>query len=121
MRYLLLIAGDTQVLEQLPPEAQSTLAQAWSHYAAELHAAGALLSAAALQGLATATTVRATNGQPLITDGPFAETKEQLTGYFLIDAPDLDAAIIWAGHMPHLAYGGAAEVRPLRPDDPPAR
>ncbi len=76
-----------------------------------------LLGAAALQPAATATTVRAAAGQIMIADGPFAETKEQLIGYFLIAAPDLDAALGWAAKMPHLAHGGATEVRPVRSDD----
>ena len=74
---------------------------------------GQHLAGAALQPTATATTVRLTNGRPLVADGPFAETKEQLGGYYLIEAPNLDAAIAWANKMPNLPDGGSVEIRPL--------
>jgi len=67
----------------------------------------------ALQPVSTATTVRATESRTLTSDGPFAETKEQLGGYFVIDASDLDEAIEWAAKMPHIAGGGSVEVRPI--------
>jgi hypothetical protein len=69
-------------------------------------------SGAPLQEPATATTVAQRNGERLVTDGPFIETKERLGGYYLIEAPDLDAAIDWAGQMPNISYG-TVEVRPV--------
>ena len=65
-----------------------------------------------LQGLETATTVRVRDGESLVTDGPFAETKEMLAGYYLIDVPDLDAALAWAAKIPSVGYG-SVEVRPV--------
>ena len=67
---------------------------------------------AQLQPVATATTVRVRDGEALTTDGPFAETKEQLGGFYLIDVPDLDDAVHWAARCP-VATGGSIEVRPL--------
>ena len=72
-----------------------------------------MLGGEALQPTATATTVRAEAGQSLIVDGPFAETKEQFGGFFLIEAADLDEAIAWAAKMPNLDAGGSVEVRPV--------
>jgi hypothetical protein len=78
-----------------------------------LRAHGALLAAEALQPIETATTVRVRNGKVMITDGPFAETKEQLAGFYLIDAADLDDAIQMASKIPP-AREGSVEVRPVR-------
>ena len=78
----------------------------------ELAAQGRFLSSAPLHPVATATCVRIRNGRPLITDGPFAETTEQLGGYYLIDAPNLDEAITIAARIPAASYG-TIEVRPV--------
>ncbi len=80
----------------------------------ELTARGQFIATAPLQPVATAATVRVREGRPLVTDGPFAETTEQLGGYFLLDLPDLDAAIAVAARLPSVRMGkGAAEIRPL--------
>jgi hypothetical protein len=78
----------------------------------ELHAARQFISANPLQPIATATSVRVREGKRLVTDGPFAETREQLGGYFLIDAQDLDAALAVAAKIPG-ARKGTVEVRPI--------
>jgi hypothetical protein len=78
----------------------------------ELARAGVLVGAASLQPIATARTVRLKSGEPLTTDGPFAETKEQLGGYYVIDVPNRDEALKWAARCPG-ADGGSCEVRPL--------
>jgi hypothetical protein len=75
---------------------------------------GNYIGGEALQPVATATTVRVRDGKRLTTDGPFAETKEQLGGFFVIDVPDLDTALAWAARSPAASYG-TAEVRPLLP------
>jgi hypothetical protein len=79
-------------------------------------ARGVLVAAQPLQETATATTVRMNEGKPLIIDGPFAETKEQLAGYYIIDCKDLDEAIEWAKQIPTTCQGGAGciEIRPLQ-------
>ena len=79
----------------------------------ELKNSGRLLAGARLDACASAVTVREKNGQPLITDGPFAETKEQLGGYHLIECKDRDEAVSVALRIPTLAAGGLVEVRPL--------
>ena len=79
---------------------------------ADLHAAGIQFSGNQLRPTDTATTVRTANGAQTLHDGPYAETHEQLGGYYLIDAPDLDAAIAWAKRIPAAARG-AVEVRPI--------
>jgi hypothetical protein len=78
----------------------------------DLNTAGQYLGASPLHPVSTATSVRVRNGKRLVTDGPFAETREQLGGYFLIEAPDLDAAIGIAGRIPG-ARKGTVEVRPV--------
>ena len=78
----------------------------------DLHASGQFLGAGPLQPVATATSLRIRDGKRLVTDGPFAETREQLGGYFLIDAPDLDAALAIAAQVP-AAKKGTVEIRPL--------
>jgi hypothetical protein len=108
--YMLLIYGDPA---EAPPEARSDeQLQRWFRYTQELQESGAMKAGDALQTIDTATTVRVRNEETLLTDGPFAETKEILGGYYLIDVPDLDAAIAWAAKMPNIAYG-SVEVRPV--------
>lgn len=92
------------------PSAQCYLESA--AYARELHAAGRFLAAAPLHPASTATSVRIQGGIPVITDGPFAETREQLGGFFLIEAEDLDRAIEVAGHIPAGRWG-TVEIRPV--------
>ena len=84
----------------------------WFGVTEEMGRAGVLLGGDALQPTTTATTLRERDGEVLLTDGPFAETKEILGGYYLIDVPDLDAATEWAAKMPLAPYG-SVEVRPV--------
>jgi hypothetical protein len=86
----------------------------WIAYTQALKRAGALVALQRLQEVETATSVRVRDGERLLTDGPFIETKEQLLGFYLIDVPDLDAALEWAARMPHVRHG-TAEVRPVQP------
>jgi hypothetical protein len=86
--------------------------QLWQSWVSELKEAGALRDNRGLSGVDAATTVRVRDGERQITDGPFAETKEYLGGYFLIEADDLDAALGFAARMPAAAYG-SVEVRPV--------
>jgi len=84
----------------------------WMEYTKKLESSGKMLGAAAFKPTTTATTVNTKNGKVISTDGPFAETKEQLGGYYMIEAKDLDEAISWAGKMPHVERG-RVEVRPV--------
>jgi hypothetical protein len=113
VRYLLLIAGDEHRLNNQPETEQTQTMNAWGAYMQELQAAGKLRGGERLRPAGAATTVRVKDGQRLLSDGPFAETKEQLGGYFLVEANDLDEAVDWASKMPHLPAGGVVEVRPI--------
>lgn len=99
-----------------PARAQEYWAS-WSDYLAALTESGVLSAAGGLQPPAASTTVRLRDGRRLVQDGPFADTKEQLGGYFVVDVPDLDRALEWAARCPSAAYA-SVEVRPLLPSSP---
>jgi hypothetical protein len=109
-QYILLIYSPTEGGPS-PEEAQAEMPR-WFSYTQELQDAGVMRAGEALQGDDTATTVRVRDGQRLTSDGPFAETKEVLGGYYVIDVPDLDAALGWAEKIPSVGYG-SVEVRPV--------
>jgi hypothetical protein len=109
MKYMLLIYSDEQTWTDEEREHCFAESTQLTH---DLNTAGQYLGASPLHPVATATSVRVRNGKRLVTDGPFAETREQLGGYFLIEAPDLDAAIGVAGRIPG-ARKGTVEVRPV--------
>ncbi len=111
MKYLLLMYANESEAPKTPAEFQA-VAQAWTDLGQELSAAGVLLGNNGLGPAAEATTVRVRDGKTLITDGPFAETHEQLGGYYLIDCKDLDEAMRWAEKIPTATYG-SIEIRPL--------
>ena len=112
MQYMLLIYGEPRRWESAPEEERNEVRGRYVALAAELRERGAYVDGNELQDVATATTVRVSAGETEITDGPFAETKEALGGYFLIEAESLDEAIAWAAKVPAAAHG-AVEVRPL--------
>jgi hypothetical protein len=112
MQYILLIYSDEALWGAMTPAQMTEVMQAYVAYSKELAAAGVLRGGSELAPVASATTVRVRNGKPLLTDGPFAETREQLGGFYLIDVPDLDAATRWAAKVPS-ALVGSIEVRPL--------
>jgi hypothetical protein len=113
MRYLLLIYGDQSTYDAMSEADVQADMQRWFEYTNELEQANATQGGAALQPVSTATSLRTDgSGEVIITDGPFAETKEQLGGYYLLDVPDLDEAIKWARKCPGLAYG-TIELRPV--------
>jgi hypothetical protein len=109
MQYLLLIYTDpTKAPAMGSPESNARMPQ-WNAYTEALRESGAFLAGDALHPVSAATTVRKDG---IVTDGPFAETKEALGGYYAIDVPDLDAAIAWASKMPNLDFG-SVEIRPV--------
>jgi hypothetical protein len=112
MKYMLLIYGDEAGMTTATPEQMTAMMGAYHTFTEALVAAGALVTADRLQPVANATTVRGSNGAMQLHDGPFAETKEQLGGYYLVEAPDLDAALGWARKCPGAAHG-SVEVRPV--------
>src|SRR5262245_47386355 len=109
MKYMLLIYSDEQAWSDT--EREHCYAES-AQLAHQLKANGQYLAANPLQLVTTATSVRVRNGKPLVTDGPFAETREQLGGYFLIDAKNLDEAINIAARIPG-ARKGTVEIRPV--------
>jgi hypothetical protein len=112
MQYIILIYGDEQQFAQMrDPAAQQRIYAEYRTYTAALVEAGVMRGGSELKPTSMATTVRVRNGKTVSTDGPFAETKEQLGGYYLIDVPDLDAAVSWAARCPSAAFG-SIEVRP---------
>jgi hypothetical protein len=108
VRYLLLIYTDPEAM----PEGGTASMEDWVAYTEELRAAGVVLGGDPLEGADMATTVRVRGGERLTTDGPFAETKEILGGYYMIDVDGLDEALAWAAKMPNITYG-SVEVRPV--------
>ena len=112
MQYLLLIYEDENALHGLDHETRAKLMKDYQVFTASLREAGQFVAGDALQPTSTATSVRVRSGKTLTTDGPFAETKEQLGGYYLVDAKDLDEAISIASRIPS-AKAGTIEVRPI--------
>ena len=109
MQYALLIYTKPGTVDALSPAEREALSL--EYYA--LRDEPGMLGGAALQPVTTATTIRLADGKPLITDGPFADTKEVFGGYYLFEADNLDEAIDLAGRIPAARLGGAVEVRPL--------
>ena len=112
MEYLLLIYGDESAMQNRPKEAASQMHNAYMAYTEAMKEAGVLRGGKRLRPTGEATTLRAPNGKKSVLNGPFADTKEQLGGYYLIEAPDLDVALAWAARCPGAAHG-AIEVRPV--------
>lgn len=111
MRYTLLLHYPEPTAEQLGPEAIAQGMRAFQAYAKALEDAGVLASAEVLQRSDATTTVTMSGGEFIVQDGPFADTKEQLGGTFVIEVPDLDAALEWAKQAPSVSWGHV-EIRP---------
>lgn len=112
MRYMFLIYSNESAPMDITPEEEKAVMNAYGAFSAEVEAAGVHKASDALQWSSTATTVRVRNGKVLTTDGPFAETKEQLGGYYILDCKDLNEAIQWAGKIPGVKYA-PVEIRPI--------
>ena len=113
MEYVLLIYTSEAEGKKLSPAEQGQIFQGYMTFTQDLTKSGKNKGGNALEGISTATTVRVRNGKTAVTDGPFAETKEQLGGYYLVEAKDLDEAISIAARIPGAKYG-SIEVRPVR-------
>ena len=111
MRYMLLIYSDPAALATMTETEGQQMLTDYLAFTQSVVASGEMVGGDPLQGIATATTVRVRAGRTTTTDGPFAETKEVLGGYYNVIAPDYDAAIAIAKGSPHLKYGGSIEVR----------
>ena len=112
MKYILLIYGEERVWGSMSQEQMAQIYAGHRHYGEEMMKAGVMKGGSELKPAATATSIRFANGQKKTVDGPFAETKEQLAGFYLIEVDNLDQAIAWAEKMPGMTTG-TVEVRPL--------
>jgi hypothetical protein len=112
MQYMLLIYSSEDAWERLSEDERSALYAEYGQLGRDLRERNAFVSGDELESTSTATTVRVRDGEPLISDGPFAETKETLGGYYLIEAESLDEALQWAARIPSARHG-AVEVRPI--------
>jgi hypothetical protein len=112
MRYLLLIYDNEQEFDAMPEAEREADSNQYFQYTNDLREAGAMLGGEALMPTTTATTVRVRDGKRITTHGPFAETKEQLGGFYIIQAENLDKAIDWAAKIPGATHG-SIEIRPI--------
>jgi hypothetical protein len=113
VQYMLLIYDEEQRWAAMGEDERGAIFREYGDYTRELRESGALVAGDALQPTSTSTTVEYRDGKTLTTDGPFAETKEQLGGYYLIDVESLDEAIEWAARIPSARHFGKVEVRPI--------
>ena len=113
MQYMLMIYGDEQLWGQMPEAQKGKTMQEYREFTEGIVKSGHFRTGARLQPTSTTTTVREKNGKRVTTDGPFAETKEQLGGYYLVECRDLDEAISIAARIPSIRVGGSIEVRPV--------
>ena len=111
MQYLLMLYFDESAWPKMTAAEQEQGAAAYAAYSEALRQAGVYAGAGRLRPTSTATTVRLADGKPQVLDGPYVDSKEQLGGYYLVEVPDLDAAITWAVRCPTASHG-AVEVRP---------
>lgn len=118
MQYMLMCCFDEKRWEGIPESQRDGIMRDYGDLVQSLVESGRYLTGGKLQSTSAATTVRGKNGKPAVTDGPFAETKEQLGGYHLIECKDLDEAISIAKRIPTVPFGGTIEVRPLEQMNP---
>jgi hypothetical protein len=114
MQYLLMIYGNEAGMQAASKEQTGQVLAAYTAYTEALQKAGVMRAAERLRPTAQATSVRVKDGKTNVLDGPYADTKEQLGGFYLIDVPDLDAALSWAARCPGASMG-TMEVRPIWP------
>jgi hypothetical protein len=112
MKFTLLLWGDESHWADMSEEESAAEMVRWEDYSAQLIAAGAMVSGEGLQPSATSKTLRIENGERVVTDGPYAETKEQLGGFYVIDVPSFDDALEWASKLPSVEHG-STEIRPV--------
>jgi hypothetical protein len=113
MRYMLLIYGDEQAFAGMAPDQRTEVFKEYEKYSQWLEEKGWMRAGEPLADTNEATTVRMSGGAVLTTDGPFAETKEQLGGYYIVECANLDEALEAAKALPTVAAGGSVEVRPI--------
>jgi len=114
MQYLLMIYGNEAAMQSAGKAEVEQMLAAYGAYSEAMRTSGVIRGGERLRPSSAATTVRVADGKTKVLNGPYAETKEQLGGYFLIDVPDLDAALSWAARCPGASHG-VIEVRPIWP------
>jgi len=114
VQYTLLIYDDEKAWAAMSEAEKNAIYQEYFAFTTDLQAKGSYVDGAPLQPTSTATTMRVRDGEHIVTDGPFAETKEQLGGFYLIEAESIDEALDWASRIPGARYG-SIEVRPVLP------
>ncbi len=115
MQYMIIFSEtEAQFAQRTDPQLSGAYWGAWGAYIGALQASGIVLSGNGLQPPHTATSVRVRDGKRQVQDGPFADSKEQLAGYFIVEVPDLDVALDWAARAPSASYA-SVEVRPVLP------
>lgn len=118
MQYLLMIYGEESRWDNVNPQEREAVLQEFMQFSKSIQQSGHLRGGNELQPTSRATTVRPRNGKRIVTDGPFAETKEAMGGYYLIEARDLDEAVAIAARVPSARWG-SVEIRPIVPHDIP--
>lgn len=113
MQYMLMLWLDESGYADVTPEQMAAQSERFGAYTEELRSAGVMVSGEGLQPSSTTTTVRVEGGERVLTDGPYAETKEQVGGFYVIDCENLDQAIEWAAKVPTALDGRPVEVRPV--------
>jgi hypothetical protein len=117
VEFLALVYGDPDSWESLSEDEQSAAYEGYVAVSRDAQAAGALVDASELESTSAATSVRVRNGDALVTDGPYAEVKESLGGYYLLSCDTIDDAVAWAAKIPAAWTGGAIEIRPVHVDE----
>ncbi|MDP8999990.1 MAG: YciI family protein [Myxococcota bacterium] len=115
MQYIVLIYGDEEKWSKVTPEQMAKVMDEYREFTQGIVKSGHFRAGARLQSTSSATTLRERSGRRLMTDGPFAEAKEYLGGYYLLECEHLDEAIEIAGRIPGLRFGDALEIRPVMP------
>ena len=118
MKYMLMCCFDEKQWDRIPESERADIMREYGELLRRLDESGQHLSSTKLQPSLTATTIRGGNGPSVVVDGPFAETKEQLGGYHLVECTNLDEAIAIARRIPTIPFGGTVEVRPLEEMQP---
>lgn len=117
MEYLALVYGNEDMWEKLSEDQRNAAYAGYMAVSRDAAAAGALVDASELESIASATSVRVRDGEAVVTDGPYADVKESLGGYYLFSCDTLDEAIDWAAKIPAAWTGGAVEIRPIHVDE----
>jgi hypothetical protein len=113
MNYLFVLWSDESLMEGASPEQMKQSLAMWTAFTDSMRDAGVYVAGEGLTSSSSATTISVRDGQRIVSDGPFAETKEQILGFYLVNVGDLDEAMSWAEKVPSTQFGGRIEIRPI--------